>query len=209
MSIKAIIFDFGNVISLPQPEDVFEQISKATGVPAEVLPLAYELRAPFDGGDINRAELYKRVLLKAGMEKEAGDRKLCKKLGDLDMLFWSYLNPKTLEWGQELKKQGFKIAILSNMPFDFMDLYGDRVEFFKLADVPIFSCDYGIVKPERRIYEIVLEELGLSPEETVFFDDSSKNIDGAKAVGIHGFVFTTVEQAKSDLEGLLEKEGKF
>ena len=46
-----------------------------------------------------------------------------------------------------------------------------------------------MVKPDRRIYEIVLERFGLRAEECVFFDDLEKNVEGAKAVGIEAYRF--------------------
>ena len=45
------------------------------------------------------------------------------------------------------------------------------------------------MKPEPRIYEILLERYGLTPSETLFIDDREMNIEAAAALGIHGFVF--------------------
>ena len=53
----------------------------------------------------------------------------------------------------------------------------------------ICSCEEHTVKPEPRIYEILLERYGLTPSETLFIDDREMNIEAAAALGIHGFVF--------------------
>ena len=53
----------------------------------------------------------------------------------------------------------------------------------------VVSCEEHTVKPEPRIYEILLERYGLTPSETLFIDDREMNIEAAAALGIHGFVF--------------------
>ena len=57
-------------------------------------------------------------------------------------------------------------------------------------------------KPEPEIFELAISRFGLNPQTTVFFDDKTANIDGAHNVGMHGFVFTTAEQARKDLASL-------
>ena len=53
----------------------------------------------------------------------------------------------------------------------------------------IYSAVYGVVKPDRAIFEILCKECAILPEETLFIDDSPKNIEGAQAFGITGYVF--------------------
>ena len=64
-----------------------------------------------------------------------------------------------------------------------------RVPILSLVDGCVFSGNIGITKPDRRIYEHILNKFGLDPAETVFIDDKPANVDGAKAVGIKGYVF--------------------
>ncbi|RFT40109.1 HAD family hydrolase, partial [Gardnerella vaginalis] len=51
-------------------------------------------------------------------------------------------------------------------------------------------------------FELAMSRFGLKPQTTVFFDDKPVNINGAHNVGMHGFVFTTTEQARKDLASL-------
>ncbi|MDK7859554.1 HAD-IA family hydrolase, partial [Klebsiella pneumoniae] len=57
-------------------------------------------------------------------------------------------------------------------------------------------------KPQPEIFELAMSRFGLKPQTTVFFDDKPVNIDGAHNVGMHGFVFTTTEQARKDWASL-------
>ena len=203
--IKAIIFDFGNVISEYLPKDIFKQLSEKAGVPEKCFEVAYsEFRTPFDGGYINRAELYRKALKEIGMHKEAEDEALCQMLGDLDMESWSHPSEETKRWVSELKFRGYKTGVLSNMPFDFLELYGDDIEVFDMVDETVFSCDYHITKPEPEIYFKILEKLGITAEEAVFIDDAQRNIDGAARIGLRGILFENHEQAKRELEEILK-----
>ncbi len=202
--IKAIIFDFGNVISEYLPADIFEQLSEKSGVPVECFEVAYsEFRTPFDGGYINRAELYKKALKEIGMNKESEDEALCQRLGDLDMESWSHPSQETIKWVSELKYRGFKTGVLSNMPFDFLELYGDDIEVFDMVDETVFSCDYHITKPEPEIYYKILDKLGVAADEAVFIDDAQRNIEGASKIGLRGILFENHEQARLELEEII------
>ena len=64
-----------------------------------------------------------------------------------------------------------------------------RFPVYGLFDGEVVSCEEHTVKPEPRIYEILLERYGLTPSETLFIDDREMNIEAAAALGIHGFVF--------------------
>lgn len=88
----------------------------------------------------------------------------------------------------ELKRAGYRLYVLSNMSREFIDFLR-RFPVYGLFDGEVVSCEEHTVKPEPRIYEILLERYGLTPSETLFIDDREMNIEAAAALGIHGFVF--------------------
>lgn len=69
----------------------------------------------------------------------------------------------------------------------------------------IVSGDEGVIKPDRRIYEIVLERTGLQASDLLFVDDSAKNIQAAMDMGFHTHHFTDPAQLRAAVEqhGLL------
>lgn len=81
-----------------------------------------------------------------------------------------------------------RVFLLSNISEYFVK-NRNSVPSLSLFEKCIFSAEHGTVKPERRIFEILLEECGILPEETVFIDDSEKNLAGAEAIGIRGILF--------------------
>ena len=86
---------------------------------------------------------------------------------------------------------GYKTAILSNTNWmhwnisveKFFPVDGYRVEDY--FDHVFLSCELGMIKPEENIYRHVIETTGVKAEDIIFFDDSARNCEGAKRMGIH------------------------
>jgi putative hydrolase of the HAD superfamily len=99
-----------------------------------------------------------------------------------------------------LKKNGYRTALLSNAEVSAMQFFDElRYDMF---DVAVFSCAEGMIKPDRKIYEVTVAELGLRQEQTAFIDDRQENINGAKEAGLKTILFESVNQVKSELSWL-------
>lgn len=92
------------------------------------------------------------------------------------------------EFCDYLKERGYKIYILSNAS-DAFYLYFPHFAPLDYFDGIIISSDYSLLKPDIKIYELILDKYKLNPEECLFIDDSPENIQGAKKAGISGVVF--------------------
>lgn len=88
----------------------------------------------------------------------------------------------------DLKRAGYRLYVLSNMSREFI-AFLRRYPVYGLFDGEVVSCEEHTVKPERRIYELLLERYGLDPAETLFVDDRPANIAAAEEAGIHGRLF--------------------
>ncbi|CDC98425.1 HAD family phosphatase [Alistipes sp. CAG:268] len=102
----------------------------------------------------------------------------------------------TEELVRDLKEAGYRLYVLSNMSREFID-YLRRFPVYGLFDGEVVSCEELCVKPEPRIYEILLDRYGLLPSETLFIDDRPANIDTARTLGIGGFLFDAHDPASS------------
>jgi putative hydrolase of the HAD superfamily len=79
-------------------------------------------------------------------------------------------------------------------------------ETWKFADAfdeMVISAEVGLVKPDPRIYQLAVDRLGVAPADAVFIDDFSRNVEGAQAVGLHAIHFRNPQQARRELEDLL------
>ncbi|WP_059369761.1 HAD family hydrolase [Treponema endosymbiont of Eucomonympha sp.] len=201
--IKAVIFDYGNVISLPQSPAVISEMEKISGVPASLFASVYDkYRFDFDRGLITGVQLYAQLLKDAGYDVLAENTELMQQIVDIDMENWNKTNPAVTEWGLALKQQGYKLGILSNIPTEFLDRYEKEIALFAVADYACFSCHVNAIKPEEVIYRDVIAGLKVEPCEAVFFDDLPQNIEAANRFGLHGVVWTGLENAKKAWKNL-------
>lgn len=98
-------------------------------------------------------------------------------------------------------KSHYRIALLSNiniLHFEYI-----KKTFPVINNFPniIISYEAGFRKPHPEIYRIALKVLGVSPENCFYTDDRTELIEGARKLGIEGFVFKSVGQLKKDLLG--------
>lgn len=98
------------------------------------------------------------------------------------------INTEILEFIDSLKTNGYKTYILSNAPLDVPE-YLEKNNLNKYFDGKIISAEEKIAKPDRKIYELILNRFSLIPDECLFLDDKPENIGGAISCGINGYVF--------------------
>ncbi len=166
-------------------------------------------RTDFDRGTIRGEEMYRMVLADGGVTGTEDElSSLAKRLLGEDMRSWSRASEEVTQWGLSLQKEGFKLGILSNMPFDFLELFGGTIELFTRADCAVFSCNENQIKPESAIFKTLTDRLDCRASEIVFFDDIQVNIDGARKEGIQGYLWTGLEKAKKDLSEAISRAGQ-
>lgn len=116
--------------------------------------------------------------------------------------------PYALPWIQELKREGYRVYLLSNYPKDLFALHAKgKFTFADAVDGRIVSGFVKMVKPDPEIYKLLCMTYGLKPEECVFLDDREDNLKSAGALGFHTVRFQNYEQARAELEMLLQKSG--
>lgn len=107
-------------------------------------------------------------------------------------------------WIRSLKSRGYRIYYLSNYSGYIRDLTREALDFLPLMDGGLFSYEVHQIKPDREIFQsLINRHPEIRPEESVFFDDTAPNIDAARAFGMKGIVFRNKEQAERELEELL------
>jgi putative hydrolase of the HAD superfamily len=202
-SIKAVVFDYGKVISAAPGREEREALAAMAGLPLEKLEeLDRRRRVEYDRGLFDGRAYYKALLADAGIfcDEESLDA-----MAQADMDGWKRINPDTEKLMGGIEALGCRVCILSNMPYDFLAWAREHVPVFSRY-AGVYSCEAGAVKPERAIYEKLLSLLGCAYGEVVFFDDLRQNVEGARALGIHAFVFTDAASARKELCAL---DGKF
>ena len=200
MSIKAIIFDYGNVISLPQDPQVLDELAKKAGADRLLFEsLLWSTRKEYDRGTISVQEYYKNLFSRLAVTV---DDKTMDEMITMDLESWKNINTGTTALMDDVKRAGYILGILSNIPHDFLSWARKSVPVFTLAQVGLFSCEVGLIKPEPEIYQALISRCGIEAEELVFFDDNPDNIRSAASMGIHAFLWKSPEDARRELLSL-------
>ncbi len=109
--------------------------------------------------------------------------------------------PEMTAIARQLKEQGTKLFILSNNFVERTNYYEENFPFLvDITDKCYFSWQTGFVKPDERAYQLILDENDLKPEECLYFDDSDRNVEIARALGLQAFKFEGAEKLKEVLK---------
>jgi putative hydrolase of the HAD superfamily len=205
MAIRAVIFDYGMVLSQPQEPSALNNLLTITGLDRDTFDSHYWThRHAYDMGKLNGPAYWKQFASDTAIELTATD---IDRLIENDVAMWCTINEPMLAWAKALADSGLRIGILSNMGEDTLSYM--RQEFSWLGDFHhhTWSCELGIAKPDPAIYTYTCEKLDVAPGEALFLDDKAENIRAAEEVGLVGIQFRDIEQLQRDLEerGLLDE----
>ena len=199
---RTVIFDYGEVISLPQSPADREVIRSLAGVDAEPFWHAYFAhRDGLDQGGAGVAAYWRAIAEEVGA---TWDDARVHELWAADFRSWLSINPGTVEIIADLKAGGTRLALLSNAGADFGSYFrhGPLGDYFAACYI---SGELNLLKPHPEIYQHVLGDLGVSAADTVFIDNRESHVRGAEAVGITGHVFTGPGELRTFLTSLAGK----
>lgn len=95
-------------------------------------------------------------------------------------------NHSVIELVHELKSSGFRLGVLTNNVRELRHAWWPMLDFANIFDDVVDSHEVGMRKPNRAIYELALNRLGVEAHRAAFLDDAKSNVDAASALGIHG-----------------------
>jgi len=107
--------------------------------------------------------------------------------------------PGTVEILAELRAAGVPLYALTNWSAETFLLSRDRFEFLDWFDGLVVSGEERVIKPDPRIFRLLLDRFGLDPGATFFVDDSEANVAAARELGLDAVRFTGPEQLRRDL----------
>ena len=100
---------------------------------------------------------------------------------------------------RELDRRGVPLYALSNWPAEGFPSARRRFEFLSSFRGILISGEVGVIKPDPRIYELLIERFALDPRRTVYIDDVETNLAAARPFGMHGIRFTTAAGLREEL----------
>lgn len=198
--VRAVILDYGEVLCfLPTPDAIARMARIFRIDPQSFLPIYTASRGPYDRGDLLPEEYWHTFASQVGVTL-SGD--LVEELRRWDLEMWSRTNDPMIRWLNNLRNAGLKTAILSNMPSDMVIHVRRNFPWMKDFDHQIFSAEVRRIKPEPAIYQHSLYVLKVPASEILFVDDRDANLEQARASGMRGIRFQSVQQLRDDLQAL-------
>ncbi|MDP2655777.1 MAG: HAD-IA family hydrolase [bacterium] len=195
-NIKAVVFDYGDVIELHEGGGALRNTAELIDVPlAEFRNAYFQHNHLANAENLNWYDMFRKVLstFNVSKEKEAEvmsmvrERELKTKINtDLVALF-----PK-------LQQLGLKVGILSNSTSRLRERLNQN-GIAKLVDVVVISGEIGFQKPHKEAFQVLFEKLNLLPQEVIFVDDSTRSLEKAAEIGYVPILFKNNEQLKVDL----------
>jgi epoxide hydrolase-like predicted phosphatase len=211
--IDAVLFDFGGVFT-DSPFDAVRAMGASMGAPIEdVLEIVFgsydddtdHVWHRCERGELDLAST-REAITEAGRE-----RGLEVDLFDMLKYISSDGGPRVtvIERTRQLRDAGFGTALVTNNVMEFREYWRQMIPLDELFDVVIDSSEVGVRKPDRRIYELALDQLGgIDPTRSVFLDDYPGNVAAARRLGMHGIVVESDPAgALAELDRLLDGHG--
>lgn len=201
--LKNLVFDMGNVLIEWNSEKILKAITDDIHLQDLLRKEVFKtgLWVETDAGVKTREEVIEIITGKLG-------EKYRNEITQLLRYWYKYVDVFTKVQDRiiELSKSGYSIYILSNTAFTFYDLVKEGyLPATSVAKGMVLSCEEKVLKPNEKIYNILLERYNLDPHNTMFFDDLPENIWGAARCGINGFVVENESELLTYLDKLREE----
>ena len=197
MALRAVIFDYGMVLTGPPDPEARAAMVRITGLPENRFENLYWADRPaYDRGELTGIGFWQKFLRDAGLNLEPG---AAEELNAWDARMWTTETPAMLAWAAQLKQRGLLTAILSNIGDSVLASVEREFDWIHRFDVLVWSYQLHLAKPDPAIFRHALRELGTRPEETLFLDDKLVNVEAARALGIKALQFSTVDRLRADL----------
>lgn len=207
-AIRAIVSDFGGVLTTPLFH-AFARVQDDSGIPVASLGLALA-RIQEEDGAHPLYELEKGHMTEPDFVARL-ERALSDELGrpaplhEFSERYWSYLDPNDdlIAYMAGLRDRGYAMALLTNNVREWEPRWRSMLPVDDIFGVVVDSAFVGMRKPEREIYELTLERLGLPAQACVFLDDIEVNCDAARELGMTAVAFRDTERAIAEIEAAL------
>jgi putative hydrolase of the HAD superfamily len=206
--IEVVISDFGGVLTSPLVES-FMAFQDQTGIATETLGKAMQAASEANGDnplfEMERGEISESVFLEkltAGLEPLLGH---APELHRFKEIYFEALQPNAemIELMRELQETGYRMAMLTNNVREWEPLWRAMLPVDEIFETVVDSGFVGCRKPDREIYDLTLERMGVSAGECLFIDDTDVNCEAARELGMAAVHYRENDQAIPEIRGAL------
>lgn len=201
--IKAIIFDWGGVCC--QEGEPFASLPLQNILqmsPEQISDCSHSIYNDYYTGKYSSETFWRKIMSFLNLTETAEINPA--------QLSQAYLNsynlyPQILKAASRLKNN-YQIGLLSNLTPEMRDKIIKKHQLNNIFSVQVYSCDSDVaaLKPARKPYQIICRKLKVKPENCLFIDNSPKNIEVAKEMGMQVILFSDQKKFLKDIKILYE-----
>jgi putative hydrolase of the HAD superfamily len=206
--ITTVISDFGGVLTTPLVQS-FAAVQDETGIAFDELAKAMARIQEEDGahplyelekGNLTEAEFLQK--LGDSLEPALGHRP---ELHRFSEIYFDALHPNQpmIDLMREARSSGRKMGLLTNNVREWEPLWRSMLPVDEIFDLVVDSGFVGLRKPDREIYDLTLERLGVPADQCLFIDDIDVNCDTARELGMSAVHYEYNDQAIPEVRGAL------
>jgi putative hydrolase of the HAD superfamily len=202
VAIRAVMFDFGGVISA-SPFEAFARLEAEHGLPPGFIRTVNATNprdnawARLERGELGVDAFGPRWATEArALGHEFDGRLVLDRLG-------GDIRPQMVAAIKSCRTTYKTACLTNNFTLAESTVSEEVAAVFALFDAVLESRVLGVRKPDPRFYELACETIGVQPEESVFLDDLGVNLKSARALGMHTIKVIDPDQALAELEGVL------
>ena len=192
---KNIIFDFGNVLVQWHPELVYGQYfgdeAKAWWFLRHVADMDFRQR--IDAGESQDACIAEQ------QQKFPEYREAIALYRDCWREMLTEEVPGMRETVERLKIMGYGVYGLTNWSMETFPVARKHFTILQLIDHYVVSGAEGLVKPDPRLFQVLLDRYNLKAEDCTFVDDNPANVEAARLMGMRGIVFNGAKDLRKKL----------
>jgi 2-haloacid dehalogenase len=196
--VDAVVFDLGGVLIDWNPRHLYRQLfaddNEMEDFLANVCTMAWhrqhDLGADTQDSCRRLAERHPAYQDEIMAWAERGEEMIADQLDDAVAVL------------EEVKATGTRCYALSNMEAETFPIRHERFAFMNMFDGCVISGIEGVAKPDERIFQILLERYDLDPAAIVFADDTRRNVEAARVLGINAVHYTSAHQFRRELRAL-------
>lgn len=203
---RIVLFDLFGVIARHQRPGALAELAARCEVPTDAFAEAYWACRPlYDAGQRSASEYWTDVLRRLSRTADTDavvDSAVIEELRLADIDSWSRVDSRMVAYVRSLRSL-VEVALLSNIPSDHADAFRAAQPWLGDLDHVAFSGKINAAKPDPAAFHHCVTALRAAPADFLFVDDREENVRAALAIGMHGHVFTGLDELAATVEGWL------
>lgn len=203
MPIKNVVFDVGQVLLEWNPPAVIARLHPDPARQALIRREMFEHADwhEFDRGGLSEAQAVEHFARTTGLSTDETRALIHATRESLSPI------SGTVQLVDDLHAAGIHLYLLSNMPVSTFEYLSARHHFFSRFKHLVISGAILLIKPDPAIYAHLVERTGIVPAESVFIDDLPRNVEAARACGLHAIQFRDAPSCRAELRTYLPHHG--